>query len=352
MKNKFCNKLFTVIIIANSLIIPTVNACSRLTYTAGNKTVVTGRSMDWMSDTQTELWAFPAGIKRTGAAGLNSVEWVSKYGSVIASGFNIGTADGIDTEGLTVNLLYLSDANYGKPQSNQKNLSVLLWAQYILDNYATVNSAVEDLSKDNLHIVGAALPPNGDPAALHIAITDSTGDNAILEYINSKLTIHHGKQFNVMTNEPSYDKQLALMDYWREMNGVFLPGTHSPEDRFVRASYYVNTALQTTDEQKSIATVFSIIRNVSTPLIGQVSDRPNFSSTLWRTVADLKNKRYYFEATNKPNVFWVDLSSLKLSIGSPIKKLPLLHGEIYAGEVSKKFVNSAPFVVPVISSGK
>ncbi len=335
-----------------SILMPSItNACTRFTYTAQDNTVVVGRSMDWMEDIHTDLWAFPAGIKRSGSAGSNSINWTSKYGSVIASGYNVGVADGINTKGLDVNLLYLASSNYGKSVSNRKDLSILMWAQYVLDNYATVNEAVIELEKTPVTIIAPTLP-NGSPAVLHLAMTDPSGDNAILEYINGKLVIHHGKQYKVMTNEPPYDKQLALNNYWQNLKGAFLPGTEDPADRFVRASYYLQTAPQTSDEQQSIATAFSIIRNVSVPF-GKISkDHPNVAQTIWRTVADLKHKVYYFEETDRPNIFWVNLNKLNLAEGAAIMKLPLSKNQIYAGEVSKNFVVSKPFTSPDVKTQK
>lgn len=318
------------------------NACSRITYTGSDNTVIVGRSMDWDEDIKTDLWVFPAGIARVGSPQPNSVTWTSKYGSVIASGYDMGTADGINNKGLVANLLYLSSSNYGEDKPDRKSLSVLNWAQYILDNYATVNEAVNDFGQDKFHMFAPTLP-NGAAPTVHLAIADATGDNAIFEYVDGKLVIHHNPAYKVMTNEPVYDKQLALNDYWQKLNGAFLPGTGNPEDRFVRASYYLDTAPQTVDLQKSIATVFSIIRNVSVPFNTEISGKPNLAPTLWRSVSDLTHNVYYFESTDRPNVFWVSLDKLDLKIGAPIKKLPLQQGEIYAGEVGERFVSSKPF---------
>jgi choloylglycine hydrolase len=295
--------------------------------------------MDWMEDIHTDLWAFPEGIERVGSTEPNSVRWTSKYGSIIASGYDLGTADGINSQGLNANLLFLSTTDYGKPRADRKNISIFTWAQYILDNYATVDETVKDFGQDKFNMIAPALP-NGVIPTVHLSISDPTGDNAVFEYVSGKLVVHHSKAYNVMTNEPVFDKQLALNDYWQKLKGEFLPGTGEPEDRFVRASYYVNSAQVTTDMQKSIAIAFSIIRNVSVPMIMGTSTRPNVASTIWRSVADLKDKVYYFENTDRPNVFWVDMHKLDFSKGAPTKKLPLKNGEIYAGEVSSKFVVS------------
>lgn len=111
------------------------------------------------------------------------------------------------------------------------------WAQYFLDNYATVEEAVNDFNKDSVNIIANTLP-NGSQATVHLAIADRSGDNAIFEYVDEKLIIHHNKKYDVMTNEPTYEKQLALNDYWQELKGAFLLGTDKPSDRFVRASYF------------------------------------------------------------------------------------------------------------------
>jgi choloylglycine hydrolase len=48
-----------------------------------------------------------------------------------------------------------------------------------------------------------------------MSLSDPTGDSAIFEWLDGKVTIHHGKQFKVMTNSPAYDEQLAIEKYWR-----------------------------------------------------------------------------------------------------------------------------------------
>ncbi|MFF3704680.1 hypothetical protein ACFYXR_26280, partial [Pseudomonas qingdaonensis] len=72
----------------------------------------------------------------------------------------------------------------------------------------------------------------------------------------------------------------------------------------------------------------------------------NISSTRWRTVADHKHKQYFFESAVTPNTFWVDLKKLDLSQKTgKVKKLDLgpNQANVYAGEVSARFEESAPF---------
>lgn len=337
-------KIIFSLLLSGLFLTETAYACSRFTYTAPENTVVTARSMDWLEEPHTELWAIPAGITKSGGKANNSVKWSSKYGSVIASAYN-ATIDGINSKGLGVNLLYLSTSDYGKAKPDQQNISIYSWAQYVLDNYATVDEAVKGLNQHNFNMLAPPLP-NGMIPTVHLAVTDSSGDNAVFEYIDGHLVTHHGKQYVVMTNEPAYDKQLALNDYWQRLKGEFLPGTAEPDDRFVRAVYYVKSAPQASTIQKSVAITFSIIRNLSVPISEQTSGRPNVAPTIWRSVADLKNKVYFFESADRPNVFWVDLNKLNLQANAPVKKLPMIHNEIYASEVSSHFVDNDLFVSP------
>jgi len=43
----------------------------------------------------------PRGMKRDGRGGKNTISWVSKYGSLIVTAYDIGTADSMNEKGLT-----------------------------------------------------------------------------------------------------------------------------------------------------------------------------------------------------------------------------------------------------------
>lgn len=210
--------------------LPAVQACSRALFKNSEGNVFVGRSMDWMNNTATDLWAFPRGMKRNGGTKQNTVEWTSKYGSVISSFYNAATVDGINEKGLVANTLYLADADYGGTEG-KPTMNIAAWAQYVLDNYATVDEAVSALQKEPFRII-APLLPGGVAASGHLSISDPTGDSAIFEYIKGNLVIHHGPQYKVMTNEPRYEEQLAINEYWKTVKGSdFLPGTSRASDR-------------------------------------------------------------------------------------------------------------------------
>lgn len=338
----FVISIFSIVVFPNNPL-----ACTRAVYHGLDGEVITARSMDWKTDVGTNLWVFPRGMDRSGAAGQNSVQWTSKYGSVIASGYDISTTDGMNEVGLVANILWLVESSYPKYDGITPGLSIAAWAQYVLDNFATVQEAVDSLSKHPFTIVTESVPGENRLATLHLSISDALGDSAIIEYIDGNQVIHHSRNFQVVTNSPVFDKQLAMEEYWKQIGGtVMLPGTNRASDRFVRASFYIDAIPKSADSKASIASVLSVIRNVSVPYGISTPNEPNISSTRWRTVSDQKRKLYFFDSALTPNVFWVDIKKLDLSEGTgKVMKLDLGPNQehIYSGMVNNNFKEHEPF---------
>lgn len=323
----------------------TTDACTRAVYKGPEQTIITARSMDWKDEIPANLWLFPRGITRQGEVGPNSISWTAKYGSVVASAFDIASADGMNEKGLVANLLWLVESRYADYDGSQPGLTIAAWVQYMLDNFATVAEAVAAMQSEPFVIVSADIPGTSKFATLHLAISDATGDNAVFEYIDGKLVIHHSPDYTVMTNSPIFEKQLAINEYWREIGGTtMLPGTNRAADRFVRASFYLSAIPQTSDPKLAVASVFSVIRNASVPFGISSEAEPNISSTRWRTVSDQKRLTYYFETALTPNTFWVDIRKVNFAADQPVRKLPLAQHQIYAGEALAHFQPAQPFV--------
>lgn len=301
--------------------------------------------MDWMDpNAQTALWVFPRGMERDGGIGANPIKWTSKYGSISTSFYDIGTADGMNEKGLVANLLYLKETDFGKVnEAEMATLSAGAWAQYFLDNYATVEEAVKAMATPPFGILAPALP-NGHAAGIHLSISDARGDSAILEYIGGQLVIHHSQNYRVMTNSPTFDQQLALNTYWQNIGGAqFLPGTISAADRFVRASHYLRLAPKYKDQELALASVFSQIRAISVPLGMSDEKNPNIAMTLWRTVADHQSKKFFFESAVFPALAWIDMTKVDMSEGAAPRTIRVERGNPLSGELSSKLKESVPF---------
>jgi choloylglycine hydrolase len=317
--------------------------CTRVLYRGGDELVITGRSMDWMVPTGSNLWALPVGLEHDGATAEHPLRWTSRRGSVISTMYDRATVEGVNDHGLAAHALYLAACRYPARDPALPGMSVAAWTQYALDMFSSVAAAVDGLSDGSFQVANATLP--GDEAATgHLSLADASGDSAILEYLDGRLVVHHGPEFQVMTNDPTYDQQLALCTYWDEVGGdAMLPGTERPADRFVRARHYLQRAPATSDDRRGVAEVFSIVRNASVPIIESTPERPNVASTLWRSAVDHRSLTYYWEATDQPNVFWVELERLDLSPGAPVRRLAAEDGPVRSGEVSDQFAPAEPF---------
>jgi choloylglycine hydrolase len=314
-------------------------ACSRAVYFGKDGQTVTGRTMDWfVSDMDTNLWLYPRGLERSSNT-KTPFNWKSKYGSVVTTIYEGAAADGMNEKGLVANVLYLPDTKYPVASADDKRptLAVSGWVQYVLDSYATTAEAVESLRKEEFRTVPIATP-TGEPGTVHFAISDASGDSAIFEFLDGKLVIHHGKHYQVMTNSPPFEQQLSLNKYWQTVGGsIMLPGTNRASDRFVRASYYINEAKQSATPREAVATVFSVMRNVSVPIGIKIPGQPNIADTLWLTVADHKNKVYYYQSTNSPSIIWAKLGELDFKEGSGARKLQLDGNPDVAGDQTGNF---------------
>lgn len=213
-----------------------VSACSRVAYnadgTAGGRITI-GRTLDFVAPTNSTIYAFPAGLKRNGGIDDSPLQWQSKYGSTTAVMYNLVFTEGVNTEGLTGSALYLGDSDYGTRDPSRPGLSVGIWLQYFLDMYATVNETVASVCPSNgqekaeFQVVPKELIP-GIKSNVHLAFTDKTGDNVIMEFVGGKLTCWHSEEYDVMTNEPAFDQQLAIKTYWAPVANYTLPGSPRP----------------------------------------------------------------------------------------------------------------------------
>ncbi|WP_096780125.1 linear amide C-N hydrolase [Zobellella denitrificans] len=332
-------------VLGAGLTAPQAQACTRAVYLGEEGRILTGRTMDWKTDIGTHLWVLPRGVERHGAAGPASLRWTVKYGSVIASAYDLASSDGLNEAGLAANLLWLPDSVFPEPDGTTPTLSLSLWAQYMLDNFATVAEAVEHVRKHPFLVLTGQVPGQDRDALVHLSLSDAGGDSAIMEYLDGELVIHHGRDYQVLTNEPPYAQQLALLQYWENIGGTtMLPGTNRPADRFARAHFYINAVPRVEDARLATAAVFSVIRNVSVPYGVSTPEVPHISSTRWRSVVDHKDLRYYFESALSPSTFWLDLQGLDFApeAGSRVLRLGEDQRRILAGEVSAELEASEP----------
>lgn len=333
---------------------PTALGCSRVTWLGSDGRVVTGRSMDWPDWFNEHLYVIPRGLQQDGAGGVDSLSWRGKYGAAVIAGSVVpdqpvdAAFDGMNEQGLVANMLYLGETDFGPaPTDHRPRLSVAGWVSYVLTSFGTVDEVVDAVANPSVYIVPTRFGPNrSEYPTVHLAVSDATGDSAIFEYLDGKVVVHHGRRYQVMTNSPTYDKQIAINESWQGVDrNQTLPGSVQPRDRFVRASYFLSRLPDTTDERQAVAGVFSVMRNVQVPWGGSGEER---YATHWVSVADSTAKTLYFESVLSPNIVWLDLTGVDFSPEAGVRAVPLQENYSLIGDIATKMDTAEPisFLAP------
>ncbi|MBX3414598.1 MAG: linear amide C-N hydrolase [Pirellulales bacterium] len=318
-------------------------ACTRALYVSPDHDfVLVGRNMDWPGDMKTNLWIVPRGGEGHGLAAHNPLEWQVKYGSVVATAYDVISTDGMNEAGLVAAMQWLPETNYGQRDESRPGLCVSMWLQFCLDSFATVDEVARYFQESQVQIVPAICPYDViAPLTVHLGLSDKTGDSLVLEYIDGQVHLYRGKDAAIMTNSPTQDRQLAYRRQFKGLGGERdMLGDCEPENRFVRASYFMDELPTPQNQTQAVAEVLSVMRAVGQPYGRKQGGEPFAAATVWRTVADLTDQKYYFESTTAPNLIWVDLTKIDFTRA---QQLTLVDQPDRVGDVTKDFKAHALF---------
>lgn len=320
--------------------------CSRVVYQGNGqeKTILVGRTLDWMNPIPTDVYVYPAGIEKESINEGERYSWKSKYGSVLAVSYDGGATEGMNNQGLVMNGLFCRGSKYpsAAPNSDTPVMSLAVIVSFFIDQFTTVDE-VYDWFQTNKFGVNGATFDSGTVATIHFALTDRTGNNLVVEFYNGEVTLYKGEDLIVLTNEPAFSVHQAVQQYWAAIDGqTVLPGSHSSFDRFIRATYFINHVPKDLPYWEAYAAISSIMGVVTVPFLYE-SDGKTLSSTQWRSIADIINNRYYFKFADSYGDFWIDMDKLNLAEGAPVLKLDCSNHQAYSGEVNTLLKESAPF---------
>lgn len=319
-------------------------ACSRILYVGDDNLRIVGRSLDWKTPIPTNIYVYPAGMHKRGHDKPGAVEWTSRYGAVYAVGYDGGITEGMNEKGLVVNGLFCKGTVYENDSTKERPpMSLAMFVAWMLDLNATTPEVVASLREHNFNISGSTFD-GGTVSALHWGITDAEGRCAILEFDNGEVKVYEGRDMPAMTNDPEFPAMTAINDYWIKIGGGnMLPGTVKSPDRFVRGYYFDGHVAKTGDTDLGLSIIRSILMNVSVPYQYAVETEPNVSSTQWRSFANLRDRRYYFDIVTNLGVYYVDLNRCNLRKGAPVLKFDTQKYTDIMGDITSKMVKSAPF---------
>jgi len=286
------------------------------------------------------------GICGDGVAGF---EWKARYQHVGMSPARPGlpvldeVADGINEKGLACGCFYhMGYEEYNDKPRSDKAIANTDFVSWVLSNFATVREvrdALEqgrvDVAQFTLKIKGKLLCEPGICPQAHYAISDETGASIVVEFKAGKAKIFDS--VGVITNNPEYDwhttnlkNYIGLQTLSRDsavFNGrtydklgngtgsIGLPGDFTPPSRFVRAVFFLNSAMPKvqTGPDEAIGRAFRILNQFDIPEGSIVAASPTGKgqiqdSTMWTTAADLKRKRYYYHSQTSRTVRMVELN--------------------------------------------
>jgi choloylglycine hydrolase len=308
--------------------------------------------MDWSEAPDPDLWVLPSGVKRKAMAklpGKKQFKWVSEFSSIVTSNYDIATSDGINSKGLTTNLLWLAQSDYPRPvtQEDKSPMCMSIWAQYLLDTCATVADTL--LAMDQVYILSAPVAGREGLATCHLSVGDQDGNSAIFEYIDGQLVtysnidngrnqsgsyLYSKKEMRVMTNDPGFNRQIDSLVYWDELNDVYqkkdsslpalLPGSNLALNRFIRASYYSDRLLDNVSNTMALAGLSTVLNNNAQPPL-QLDQGNSLSRTQYTTFADCKDLQYFYRSNYSPFLIWINLKDVDFSKleNDEVYKLPL-----------------------------
>ncbi len=324
------------------------DACTRVVFLGDSTTnyVMVGRTLDWRTPIPTNLYVYPAGVQKQSMPDGPMLTWTSKYGSVVAVGYDGGVTEGMNERGLSMNGLFCKGTIYKESTGKDDKtpvVSLSMLVSFFLDNFSTVDEVSDWLANNQFAIFGKTFD-GGTVSALHWGLTDVTGTSMYMEYVDGQLTLHKSRSLQVLTNDPPLPQMLAINDYWTKVGGVnMLPGTVRSSDRFARASFFISHVPTNADYSSSLAALSSIMGTVSVPYGYEIEGEPNVSSTQWRSISDLTGQKYYFKFAYSTADFWIDLSTLQLTPGKPILKLDTTKYQELSGCVNKHLKVSPGF---------
>lgn len=328
-------------------------ACTRMFWNTNGKVMLAGRNMDLDMDDLPVFYVFPKGIGRDG--GLiddnKSATWTSQYGSVVVThlGHSTFSAEGVNEAELAFHSLWLTPTQFeGRERGENRRPAVLQgrYGMYLLDNAATVGEALKLMYATQL--VQEEVEAGGHKLKFpqHYALEDASGDSMVVEFIEGKMIVYYGAEYNVLTNDPPFDQHITNLWHYRYFGGADpLPGDCNPKDRFVRASAFLSTLnLSVTNpavKPDYLSAMFLAIRSMSEPFgvfqffEGVPAPIPAWP-TLWTLVYNLTKKKIYFSHNLVRNNFWIDMRKLDFTEGAPILMLDAKRRGL-AREVSKLF---------------
>lgn len=297
-----------------------VFSCTNFSYATQSGAVVHAQNYDW--DVANGVLVYnPAGIEKKGLE-KNPPVWTSQFPSLTFNQYGLEfPVGGMNSQGLAIGVMWLTETAYPEADPEKPSIEPLQWLQYQLDNAATVAEAVERAKKLTVR------PIFGAQVAIHFLLSDSTGDSAIVEFLNGEQLIYHGDTLitSVLTNTPYNRCVNSLSDYASFGGSLPDPTGYGSRDRFIQMSIAAKNAISLPDSTAAQATTYAHLDEVKDP-----------TRTVWSIVYDLTGKSLSFKTLSFPALRTVSFADFE-EITCADRALAIDLNEPLAGEVRDHF---------------
>lgn len=296
--------------------------------------------------------------------------------------------DGINTAGLSIGALWFAPGTEFPPPSTatpppSNQLSFLDFPAWVLGNFATVEHFLTAFQ--GITVVGPPPPPDQKSLyiPLHYIVTDNTGQSIVVEFIGGR-AVHYHSTKGVLTNWPSYDWHTTNVQNYYHLTpygsttsatgagnpggGGFLglPGEPLSASRFVKA-WVLSESIQKLPrdgagwlpapgsfstaspgfagpEQTAVTVALQLVqlcmgtpygmllqmKKDATATTGATDPKlPTFTPTygdytMWTTVRDHTNLKYYFNSAFSGLLTLIDLTQIDFATTTPYPNSPSL----------------------------
>ncbi len=278
---------------------------------------------------------------------FRKMEDMSSHHAIIGMAFVVDEYplyyDATNEAGLSMAGLNFPEAQYPDYDEQKDNITPFEFIPWILGQADNVSQARKLL--ENINMVNINFSQQLPLSPLHWMISDKN-ESIVVECMPEGLKIYDNP-VGVMTNSPSFDKQLfnlnnyrhlsvktpentfsdnvELNAYSRGMGGMGLPGDLSSASRFVKVAFTHENVLKFNDETENVNEFFHILESVYQQK-GCCEVAPDkYEYTIYSSCVNTDKGIYYYKTYNNTcinavNMHNYDLESSKLAIYPLIEK--------------------------------
>ncbi len=331
---RICIYLMVLLLCINTLTVSPVESCSTFMLSCDDCLVV-GHNLDQEFYTPGMIHINRQGENKRSVSSFELsltdvttpiLEWTSKYGSVTFSLLGRGLPDGgMNEVGLVVNEMALGESKFPF-NDTLPTMLVHQWIQYQLDMFADVEEVIQNLPNINVQPMATFTPASW--ANYHAFISDSSGDYAIIEFLNESIVIHRGENapVPVLCNFP-YKKELKRLENYQSFWGKIKRWLNWGHDmRFVIAAEKLEE-YSLDENQSPIDFGFELLSSI----------QYNYTKQ-WSIVYDLKNFRVSFRTVKYPDIKFLNFFDLDFSAEANFKILPNIDLD-WKGDISDNLID-------------